>query len=221
MIFAAGFGTRMGALTKQRPKPMIEVGGRALIDHALKPVEQFGAERIVVNLHYRPAALRTHLAGRGVLLSEEQPDILETGGGLKAALPLLGPGPVFTMNSDAVWIGPNPLQVLADHWRPDMEALLLGIAPGDATGHRGEGDFTLTEGGRATRGPGLIYSGLQIIRTEGLAEIEEKAFSLNRLWNAMLERETLFMAPYTGHWCDVGHPEGIALAEAALKGRHV
>lgn len=221
MIFAAGFGTRMGALTRDRPKPMIEVAGKPLIDHALDEVTQFGAGRVVVNLHYRPEPLRAHLAGRGVVFSEEHPEVLETGGGLKAALPLLGPGPVFTMNSDAVWIGPNPLQVLADLWRPEMEALLLGIPPEQATGHHGTGDFTPGEDGRAKRGPGLVYSGLQIIRTDALAEIAERAFSLNLLWNAMLARESLYMATYPGRWCDVGHPEGIALAEAALEARHV
>ncbi|HKL64600.1 MAG TPA: NTP transferase domain-containing protein, partial [Roseovarius sp.] len=113
MIFAAGFGTRMGALTQDRPKPLIKVAGRALIDHALDLVAGHAPSRIVVNLHYRADQLVAHLDGRGVRLSHETPDILDTGGGLRAALPLLGDGPVLTMNSDAVWQGPNPLSHLA------------------------------------------------------------------------------------------------------------
>jgi MurNAc alpha-1-phosphate uridylyltransferase len=217
MIFAAGFGTRMGALTDDRPKPLIEVAGRPLIDHALARAHGFGAERIVVNLHYKPEALRRHLAGRGVLFSEEKPEILETGGGLRAALPLLGAGPVFTMNSDAIWQGPNPLRHLAEFWAPDrMDALLLCVTPRSAIGHAGAGDFTIGPDGRAQRGDGAIYTGLQILRTDGLADIAAQAFSLNRLWDRMLARDRLFATTYPGKWCDVGRPEGIGLAEDML-----
>lgn len=222
MIFAAGFGTRMGALTQAKPKPMIEVAGKPLIDHALEQVEAFRPLRVVVNLHFQPEVLRAHLAPRGVLFSEETPEILETGGGLKAALPLLNSNPTFTMNSDAVWRGPNPLTLLARHWKPDdMDALLLGIEPVCAIGHKGKGDFLISPDGRAQKGPGVVYSGLQIIRTDGLAEIEEEAFSLHRLWDRMLAQGRLHAITYPGKWCDVGHPEGIALAEDMLNSRHV
>lgn len=222
MLFAAGFGTRMKALTTDRPKPMIEVAGRPLIDHALALIEAYAPERIVANLHYRPEMLARHLEARNVRLSREAPGILDTGGGLRAALPLLGAGPVVTMNSDAVWRGPNPLRHLAGHWAPDrMEALLLCIAPSRARGHAGPGDFTIAPDGRARRGPGLIYSGLQIIRTETLAEIPERVFSLNAVWDRMLARSGLFALPYPGQWCDVGRPEGIAAAEDMLGYRDV
>lgn len=222
MIFAAGYGTRMGPLTADRPKPLIDVAGRPLIDHALDLVRAFGAERIVVNLHYRPQPLRRHLEGTGVLLSEEQPDILETGGGLRAALPLLGAGPVFTMNSDAVWAGPNPLHLLAEAWDPSrMDALLLCIPPGNAVGHSGAGDFLFGPCTPATRGPGEVYSGLQIVKTDGLDRIAETAFSLNLLWDGMLRENRLFAMSYPGRWCDVGRPEGIGLAEAMLDDSHV
>ncbi|WP_136636076.1 nucleotidyltransferase family protein [Pseudooceanicola onchidii] len=212
MLFAAGFGTRMGALTADRPKPLVEVAGRPLIDHALDlalPV----AGPIVVNTHYRAPQLKAHLAESPVHCLYEDP-ILETGGGLRNALPHLGTGPVFTLNSDAVWAGPNPLALLNAAWRDDMEALLLGIPPAQAIGHVGLGDFT--PGPPVARGPGLVYSGAQIIRTDGLAEIAEDAFSLNLLWDRMLVRGTLHILPYGGQWCDVGRPEGIALAEAML-----
>lgn len=214
MLFAAGFGTRMGALTADRPKPLIEVAGQPLIDHALDLIDPVVTGPVVANLHYRAEQLEAHLAGTRVTTLREEPEILETGGGLRNALPLLGDGPVFTMNSDAVWRGPNPLRLLAEAWREDMEALLLGIPPAQAVGHAGAGDFT--PGPPVARGPGLIYSGVQIIRTEGLADIGAEAFSLNLLWDRMLERGGLHILPYPGEWCDVGHPDGIALAEEML-----
>ena len=124
MMFAAGFGTRMGELTKDRPKPLIEVAGQALIDHALDHVETLGPERVVANLHYRADQLAAHLIPKGVLLSREEPEILETGGGLRAALLLLRSNPVFTMNTDAIWAGPNPLTLLQQAWDPERLSLI-------------------------------------------------------------------------------------------------
>lgn len=222
MIFAAGFGTRMGALTAERPKPLLPVAGRPLIDHAISLARDAGIDRIVANLHYKAQMLREHLAGTGVMFSEEMPDILETGGGLRAALPLLGSGPVFTMNSDAVWSGPNPLHLLAKAWDPArMDALLLCIEKDRALGHQGAGDFVIDEGGRAARGPGAVFSGVQIIRTDALADIPQSAFSLNLLWDRMLGDGRLHALAYPGRWCDVGRPEGIALAESMLEARDV
>ena len=217
MIFAAGFGTRMGALTKATPKPLIPVAGRPLIDHALDMVNDLSPARVVANLHYLPDQLEAHLAPKGVLLSQEQPEILETGGGLRAALPLLGAGPVFTMNSDAIWAGPNPLTLLRDAWDPDrMDALLMCVPIAQTIGTSGTGDFTADTQGRITRGPGLIYGGAQIMKTEGLQDFAEKSFSLNLLWDRMQQQGRLFAATYPGRWCDVGHPEGIALAEGLI-----
>jgi len=222
MLFAAGFGTRMGALTADRPKPMIEVAGKPLIDHALELVRAHGASRIVANTHYRPEALIQHLGQTEVILSHEAPDILETGGGLRAALPHLGTGPVFTMNTDAVWRGPNPLDQIAALWDPDrMDALLLCIPRDQAIGHSGTGDFVIDASGQAQRGPGLVYSGLQILKTDGLHDIAEPAFSLNVLWDRMFGDGRLFATSYPGKWCDVGHPEGIVQAEDMLGYPHV
>lgn len=218
MLFAAGFGTRMGALTAHQPKPMIEVAGRPLIDHALGHTDGIVSGPIVANLHYLPEILERHLAGTPVITLREGPEILETGGGLRNALPNLGDGPVFTMNSDAIWAGKNPLKVLQDHWNDQTEALLLCVEPSRAVGHKGAGDFL--PGPPVRRGPGLIYTGAQIIRTEGLAQIADQSFSLNLLWNQMLERGTLRLVEYLGEWCDVGRPEGIAQAETMLA-RHV
>lgn len=218
MIFAAGFGTRMGALTKERPKPLVEVSGTPLIDHTLGLVEEFGIDRIVINLHYKPDMIRAHLRGREVLFSEEVPDILETGGGLKAAASLLGEDPVFTMNSDAIWSGPSPFQYLTKAWDPDkMDALLLCVPVENTVGYRGDGDFQISRTGALSRGPGNVYSGLQIIKTGTVLDVDKVAFSLNDLWNGMLSQKRLFGVVYPGQWCDVGHPEGIALAEALLE----
>lgn len=217
MIFAAGHGTRMGALTQNQPKPLIPVAGRALIDHALDLTTSFGPLTRVVNTHYLAPLLKAHLAGQNVQFSDEPELLLETGGGLRQALPLLGENPVFTLNSDAIWCGPNPLGTLATAWDPArMEALLLLVPPDRALGHTGKGDFLLGPDNRLTRGPGLIYPGAQIIRTGGLAAIPQPVFSLNLLWDQMAARGGLYGIPYPGQWCDVGRPESIPLAEALL-----
>lgn len=219
MVFAAGFGTRMAPLTRDRPKPLITVSGRALIDHALDLVADAGL-RAVVNTHYLAHMVEAHLRDRpGVVIRREEPEILETGGGLKAALPALGPGPVATINTDMAWAGPNPLRQLLDAWDPArMEALLL-LVPLDRTcGHKGRGDFALDGSGRITRqtGSGLVYSGAQILETGGLAAITDKVFSLNRLWDTMIARDRAFGITYDGRWADVGTPAAIPLAEAML-----
>ena len=217
MLFAAGFGTRMGDLTKDRPKPLIEVAGKPLIDHALEFVNELNPQHVVANLHYRADQLSAHLAPKGVLLSNQAPDILETGGGLRAALPLLVTNPVFTMNSDAIWAGPNPLTLLQSAWDSErMDALLMCIPTSQTIGHTGQGDFIADQDGRITRGHGLVYGGAQILKTDGLQAFPQKAFSLNLLWDQMLVQDRLFALEYPGRWCDVGRPEGIALAEGLL-----
>jgi MurNAc alpha-1-phosphate uridylyltransferase len=218
MIFAAGLGTRMGALTRERPKPLIEVAGRPLIDQALGFAKEAGASPIVINLHWKADQLRAHLAAEPVLISDESERLLETGGGLRAALPLLGPGPVWTLNSDAAWRGPNPLLALGRAWRPEMEALLLLVPRERALGFVRPGDFAPDAAGRLARGSSHVYTGAQILRTEGLSEVADPVFSLNRLWDRALARGRLFGLLYEGDWCDVGRPESLSLAEALLRG---
>lgn len=223
MLFAAGFGTRMGALTAQTPKPLLEVAGKPLIDHTLDLTQDQGFATIVANLHYLPERLETHLSKRNVTCIFEEPDILETGGGLKNALPHLGNGPIVTSNTDAIWLGPNPFDMILNAWDADrMDALLLCVPLQNCHGHSGAGDFVMASDGRLTRQPGgHVYGGIQILKTELLHGIEEKAFSLNLLWNQMLSKQRLFGLSYPGQWCDVGRPDGIDLAETLLRGRDV
>ncbi len=216
LLFAAGLGTRMGELVADRPKPLITVAGRTLIDHALDQADTPGIGAKVVNVHYRAKMVRDYLAGRDIAFSDETAGLLETGGGLRHALPLLGANPVVTMNTDAVWQGPNPVRTVLDAWRDKMEALLLMVPKARVSGHLGKGDFRLDAAGRLHRAPDAIYTGVQIIRTETLAEIAEKAFSMNVVWDQMAARGGLFGVTYAGRWCDVGQPSSIPLAEAML-----
>ncbi|WP_323763865.1 nucleotidyltransferase family protein [Marinovum sp.] len=217
LLFAAGLGTRMRPLTDDRPKPLVEVAGRTLIDHALDLVTPLALPRVVANAHYRGEMLAAHLKGSGVAISHEAPQVLETGGGLKQALPLLGPGPVFTLNTDAVWRGPNPLQALRDAWNAErMDALLLCVPRAQVHGHKGKGDFLIGTDGQLTRGPGAVYSGLQIIKTEALARIDKQVFSMWDLWQPMLDAGRMHGLAYGGDWCDVGHPQAIEIAEDML-----
>ena len=221
MLFSAGFGTRMGALTAACPKPLINVAGKPLIDHALEIVDAAGINTVVANTHYLPDLLKEHLADRNVSISHEQ-KIMETGGGLRHALPLLNSNPVFTFNTDAVWTGQNPLSTLAASWDPDkMDALLLLVSPKDAYGYQGDGDFQLSESGGISRGAGMVYSGAQIIKTERLAEFPESVFSLNLLWDKMIANNRVFGTPHIGNWCDVGTPAGIKAAEKMLEYKDV
>lgn len=222
MIFAAGFGTRMGALTRSMPKPMIPISGKPLIDYALGYVADAGIEKIVVNTHYLAEQLHTHLKPKGVRISHEADQILDTGGGLRAALPLLEADTVFTLNPDVLWMGPNPLQLLRQQWKPDtMDALLLCTPLSRTHGRHGGGDFHLSEDRQITRPGDLVYGGAQIIKTDRLHDIEDDVFSLNEIWNQMNESRRLHLAVYCGAWCDVGTPDGISLAESLLEQKSV
>ncbi len=218
MIFAAGRGTRMGALTRSRPKSLLEVGGKPLLDHALQIVQAAGLRQVVINTHYLADQIVAHVAEQLVEISHEE-TLLETGGGLRKALPMLGAGPVVTLNADAVWNGPNPVSEVTTAWNDQTDALLLLVPRKNAVGHTGPGDFFLEDDsvlrrrGCADHAP-FVYTGLQIIRTERLMEIDRDVFSLNLLWDLMLPQGRVRGCVYQGRWADVGLPENLALAEA-------
>ena len=221
MIFAAGFGTRMKHLTQDRPKPLVSVDGRPLIDHALDLAKDAECGPVAVNLHYLADQLELHLTGTVVTTITEAPEILDTGGGLRNALPVLGDGPVMTLNPDAIWDGPNPLDLLRAAWRPDeMDALLICVPFAQTVGRMGTGDFDSSADDQISRGIHFVYGGAQIVKTDGLHDIPDASFSLNKLWNMIAQNGRLFGLRYPGRWCDVGTPEGVSLAEDMLRDAH-
>jgi N-acetyl-alpha-D-muramate 1-phosphate uridylyltransferase len=226
MLFAAGLGTRMGHLVADRPKPLLTVAGRTLLDRALDVADQAGIPRKVVNLHYLGDQIASHLGSRpDITLLWERERLLDTGGGLRAALPLLGNGPIFTLNSDVVWAGPNPLIQLREAWDSTiMDGLLLLQPMSSVKGRDGRADFLLGPDGRIARAGATgqhLYISAQIIRTEGLATFPEPVFSLNRLWDRMIADRRAFGLVYHGDWCDVGTPQGLADAEVMLANANV
>ncbi len=217
LLFAAGFGTRMTPLTDRVPKPLIPVAGKSLFDHALDVVRGAGIGSVVANTHYHADQMAAHLHRRGVTQSFE-PEILDTGGGLKAAVPLLRGEAVVTLNTDAVWTGPNPAAAALTAWDgARMDALMVLVPAGSATGHVGMGDFLMDAEGRLTKGPGLVYSGLQIVRSAPFTSIAEDRFSMHKVWDRMIGAGRLFGIIHQGGWCDVGRPDCIALAERLLE----
>jgi N-acetyl-alpha-D-muramate 1-phosphate uridylyltransferase len=224
MIFAAGRGTRMRELTDDLPKPLIPVAGKPLIDHALELADGAGIDRKLVNTHYLGQKLAAHLKTRNdVLISHENGAALETGGGLKHALPLIDRKVVMTLNPDAVWTGRNPLTVLADSWQADiMDALLMLVPVENATGHKYDGDFIVDSKGRISRittngGQAFVFTGAQIVHTDLLQAIPQDRFSFNLLWDQLIAKGRLFSTIHHGGWADVGTPEGLNLAEHMLR----
>lgn len=224
MVMAAGRGTRMGALTERTPKPLLTVAGRPLIDHALDHLAAAGVRRAVVNLHHLGAMIRAHLAERATpeIVFSEEAELLETGGGVAKALPLLGPRPFYVMNADAVWTGPPPLPPLAAMWDGERMGALLHLARRqDAIGYTRGGDFRLGADGRLTRRGGAaaapyVFTGAQIVAPEAFADAPAGAFSTNLVWDRLIAAGRLFGVVHGGAWVDVGTPEGLRLAGEAL-----
>lgn len=228
MVLAAGMGTRMRPLTDTRPKPLVELGGRALLDHVLDRLADAGIARAVVNVHYRAEQIETHLAGRArpqILISDEREEILDTGGGVFKALGLLGPGSFFVHNSDSVWIedASPALVAMAAAWDEEkMDALLL-LAPAERSiGFAGAGDFVMEDDGRlARRGTRetapYIFAGVSIAHPRLLEGSPEGPFSLNKPWDEAIAAARLYGLRLEGLWMHVGTPEALSEAEALLK----
>ena len=222
LILAAGFGTRMGALTADRPKPLIEVAGRCLLDRALDVARDAGCAPIAVNAHYRADQIAAHLAGADdVTLLIETPAVLDSGGAVKNARDVLGAGPILTLNSDNAWAGPNPLAALAAAFDPTRMGALLLLAPRDrAVGREGPGDFRMDPDGRLTldkRDDSYVYLGAQMLDPTICYAREEAVFSLLDSWRSLQGEGRLFGLVHEGDWADIGHPAGIAQAEAMLE----
>lgn len=218
LFLAAGFGTRMRPLTDNMPKPLIKVGGKTLLDHALDLGRAANAGPLVVNAHYLSDQIKDHLEGSEISVAVETPDILDSGGAIKGALDLLGESPVFTMNTDAVWAGPNPFEILNSQWDPKrMDCLLLVGPPDHCIGHSGPGDFSLGPLGKLTRGGDATFLGLQIVKTEPFRAHPMDIFGMWDIWAEALSKGRMFGTIYPGQWCDVGQPQSIPLAEKLLE----
>ncbi|MEO0937366.1 MAG: nucleotidyltransferase family protein [Pseudomonadota bacterium] len=217
MIYAAGFGTRMRPLTDKMPKPLIPVGGRPLIDHALAHVRSIRPRVVAANLHYRADQLVSHLTGSEVVPLVEAPEILDMGGGLKAAAPVLGTGPVWTINPDVLWRGPNPLELALRTWDgARMDALMVCVPMERVLGRDDAGEISLDADGSVTWGPGMVYGGVQIIALDRIIAHPGDVFAIQPIWEAMRAAGRLHGVIYPGTWCDVGTPAGIPVAEAML-----
>ena len=226
MVLAAGLGLRRRPLTLERPKPLLSVMGRTLLDHALDHLAEAGVPSAVVNAHYKGEMIAEHVKGRtapAITLSPED-DLLETGGGVKKALPHLGNAPFFVINADILWLdGPDPaLRRLAEAWNPDqMDALLLLTPTARAHGYDGRGDFQMDPLGALTRRAELelapfVFAGVQIIKPELYADTPDGPFSNNLLWNRAQENGRLFGLSHDGLWFHVGTPESLAETEEFL-----
>jgi N-acetyl-alpha-D-muramate 1-phosphate uridylyltransferase len=229
MIMAAGLGKRMRPLTATRPKPLIEVNGKALLDHVLEKLRIAGVKKIVVNVHYLADALEAHLKSRDhdldVVISDERDLLMETGGGLVRAAPLIDADPFLALNSDNLWIdGPaDTLKLLASQWDDSrMDALLLLVPQARALNHKGMGDFHMDRAGRIRRrekshvAP-FVFTGIQIVSKRLLRDAPEGPFSTNILWDRAIEEGRCFGAVHQGLWFDVGTPQSIQLTETALE----
>jgi MurNAc alpha-1-phosphate uridylyltransferase len=229
MVLAAGLGKRMRPLTATRPKPLIEVAGQSLLDHLLERLKAAGVEKAVVNDHYLADAVEAHLQrnahGLDIEISDERGLLLETGGGMAKALPLIDSDPFLVVNSDNLWIdGPaDTLKLLASHWDgAKMDALLLLVPHARASNHGGRGDFHMSRTGRLRRrarshvAP-FVYTGIQMVSKRLLEGAPEGPFSTNILWDKAMEQGRCFGAVHQGLWFDVGTPQAIKATELILE----
>ena len=229
MVMAAGLGKRMRPLTATRPKPLVEVAGKPLIDHVLDRLRAAGVGKIVVNVHYLPDALEAHLrssaADFDVKISDERQLLMETGGGMIQAGPMIDADPFLVINSDNFWVdGPSDtLHLLASMWRDaGMDALLLLVPQARAGNHRGQGDFHMQADGRlARRQKGkvapYVFTGIQMVSKRLLRDAPQGPFSTNILWDRAIAEGRCFGAVHQGLWFDVGNPSAIKATERALQ----
>ena len=230
MVMAAGLGKRMRPLTATRPKPLVEVAGKPLLDHCLDRLEAAGVRKAVVNVHYLADSLEAHLRNRNgleIAISDERAQLLETGGGLVKALPLLDADPFLAVNSDNLWVdGPvDTIRLLGSQWDDArMDALLLLVPLSRAHCHNGQGDFHLDAGGVVRRRKAgtvapYVFTGIQILSKRVFRHaLPEGPFSTNLIWDRAIEEGRCFGTVHQGLWFDVGAPPNIRRAEEILAG---
>ena len=229
MVMAAGLGTRMRPLTDHKPKPLVEVAGKPLIEYAFDKLRQAGVKKAVVNVHYLPELVEAYVADFAtdleITISDERVQLLETGGGLVQALPMIDGDPFFCINSDAIWTDSevDGLTRLAQAWDEEaMDGLLLLVPRERAFSHRGNGDFLIDDQGRpvrrgtATNAP-FVYTGIQLLSRAFLNDAPTGPFSTNILWDRAIANGRLFALEHLGDWFDIGSPAAIAPTEEALR----
>jgi len=227
MVFAAGRGLRMRPITDALPKPLVRIAGKALIDHCLDRFAENGVERAIVNVHWLADQIEAHLESRRrpeILISDERALILDQGGAIKRALPLLGPDPFYLCNTDAFWIeGPrsNLQRLVAAFDAEAMDAMLLVAASAGAVGVDWPGDFNLTREGRlvfrrAREVAPFVYTGVGLIKPELFAAERAEVFRLAPFFEAAARKGRLFGLRLDGLWLHVGRPESVAEAERAI-----
>jgi N-acetyl-alpha-D-muramate 1-phosphate uridylyltransferase len=229
MVLGAGLGTRMRPVTDDVPKPLVRLHGKPLVDHVLDRLAQSGIGHAVVNVHHMADKLERHLAGRQrprITISSERDVLLDTGGGVKNALALLGPDPFLIHNSDSVWIegvGDN-LQRLIQTWEPQRMDCLLMLALGSSSlGYKGRGDFSFEPDGRIRRRREqevvpFVFAGVSIAHPRLFNDTPNGAFSMNLAWNKAILAGRAFGVRMEGIWMHVGSPDALADAEQALAG---
>jgi N-acetyl-alpha-D-muramate 1-phosphate uridylyltransferase len=227
IVLAAGLGKRMLPITASMPKPLVKVAGQSLVDFALDRLHEAGIETVVVNVHHFADMLEAHLRTRTlprIVISDERDALLETGGGVKKALPLLGSEPFITFNSDSLWIeGKEPnLKRLVKAWDPKRMDILMLVAPlSTSIGFEGRGDFHMEESGRLRRrgsddSAPFAYAGVAIVKPELVHGTPDGAFSANAFYDRAIAKERLYGLCMEGQWLHVGEPQAIAEAEICL-----
>ena len=227
IVLAAGLGTRMRPITNDRPKPLVEVRQKALIDHAIDRLVQAGVTLIVVNVHYRAELLKAHLAQRRdveIHISDETDGLLDSGGGIAKVLPLFENQPFFTHNSDSIWVEGtgHALEKLKARWNPDdMDALMLLAPTVTSVCYEGRGDFMMDADGRLTRVPEqrvapFVWTGVQIVHPRLFENLPGRKFSINLLWDRAIENRRLFGQRLDGVWMHIDRPEAVGQSEAFL-----
>lgn len=230
MVLAAGFGVRLRPITDTTPKPMVKVLGRTLIDRTIDRLIDGGVQSIVVNTHHLGEVVHQHLKKRDdieILFSQEDP-ILETGGGIAHALPMLGDQPFFVCNGDTLWLNgsQNAVKRLLRHWDDEkMDALLMLHSTVDAYGYSGMGDFCVDPLGLLTRRPEsevspYLFTGLQILHPRLFKDAPQGAFSLNVLYDKAMENDRLYGMVHDGEWFHIGTPDALDEAESYMRLRY-
>jgi MurNAc alpha-1-phosphate uridylyltransferase len=226
-VLAAGLGTRMQPLTLHLPKPLVPLAGRPLLDHVLDRIEAAGIAEAIVNVHYLADRIEQHLSGRHrprIIVSNERAALLDTGGGVVKALPLLGERPFLIHNSDSSWIEnatPNLPALAAAFDEPRMDGLLLLAECATSLGYDGRGDFHLDMDGRLRRvakgeTARFVFAGVSIATPRLMRDAPAGAFSLNRVWDRALTEGRLYGLPLAGRWMHVGDPAALEAANALL-----